>query len=393
VAAPAPTLELTADQVRRLRMHALLLAGPIPGNLAAPGPDNREPASVVTWFGAMQSQDLASGKWSFGVRNPGSTSSHVDAAIAGGTVLRTWPMRGTVHFVPPQDARWLVEHVGSKALSGAAARRAYLGLTTEQVDLAANVLSAALAGGRRATRGQCVAMLNEAGIPTAGQHAYHLLWYVSQLGITCMGPNEGSEGTFVRLDEWAPNPNRPSREEALGILALRYFRSHGPTTHTDFAGWMGLGVRDARAGITRAGPQLVEVKVAGRSMFATPALLGLADAVTDPPSDHGVVALPGFDEFILGFKDRDLMLDPAYKQAICPGNNGVFQPTLVHDGRVIGTWRRTTRARRVELRPTLFAPTAATPGGTTGLRSSVEAALTGYADYLELAPDVRWEAS
>jgi hypothetical protein len=305
-------------------------------------------------------------------------------------------MRGTVHFVPPPDARWLVEYVGSKALSGAAARRAYLGLTTEQVDLAAEVLGAALAGGRRATRTQCVALLNEAGIHTAGQHAYHLLWYVSQLGITCMGPNEGSEGTFVRLDEWAPNPNRPSREEALGILALRYFRSHGPTTHTDFAGWMGLGVRDARAGIAQAGSQLAAVSVAGRQMWATPELLSLAEAVTEPPTDWEVLALPGFDEFMLGFKDRDLMLDPAHKQAICPGNNGVFQPTLMHDGRVIGTWRRTTRAKRVELRPTLFPPPPAAParpGTSADLRRAVEAALTRFADYLELSPDVRWETN
>ena len=66
-----------------------------------------------------------------------------------------------------------------------------------------------------------------------------------------------------------------------------------------------------------------------------------------------VLALPGFDEYLLGFKDRALMLAAEHKQAIIPGGNGMFQSTIVRGGRVIGTWKRTATKRRltVQVRP------------------------------------------
>ncbi|MER6594310.1 crosslink repair DNA glycosylase YcaQ family protein, partial [Micromonospora purpureochromogenes] len=100
----------------------------------------RDVAGVVEWFGAMQAQDAASGLWSLGTRLPGWTVADVRAALERREALRTWPMRGTVHLVPPRDARWMLEVTGVRALSGAAARRAALGLTSAAADRAADVL-------------------------------------------------------------------------------------------------------------------------------------------------------------------------------------------------------------------------------------------------------------
>ena len=58
------------------------------------------------------------------------------------------------------------------------------------------------------------------------------------------------------------------------------------------------------------------------------------------------LALPGFDEYLLGFKDRSLMVDAAGMEAVIPGKNGVFRSTIVRDGRVVGTWKRTLTRRR-----------------------------------------------
>src|ERR1044071_8994584 len=181
-------------------------------------------AGVVEWFGAMQAQDMASGLWSLGVRLPGCTVGDVTAALERREAIRTWPMRGTVHLVPPRDARWMLAVMGVRALAGAAQRRELLGLTEEMADRAVDVLGTALAGGGRLTRAECVSALNEGGVTTAGQLSYHLLWYASQRGVTCIAPNIGKEQTFVLLDERVPDPLRPEREEALGIMALRYFR-------------------------------------------------------------------------------------------------------------------------------------------------------------------------
>ncbi|TDC42359.1 winged helix DNA-binding domain-containing protein [Micromonospora sp. KC213] len=336
-------------------------------------------AGVVRWFGAMQAQDAASGMWSLGVRLPGCTVADVQAALERREALRTWPMRGTVHLVPSRDARWMLAVTGVRALMGAQRRREVLGLTEAEADRAADVLGTALAGGVRLTRAECLATLAAAGIDCAGQRGYHLLWYASQRGVTCIAPHVGTEQTFALLDEWAPDPHRPERDEALGILATRYFRSHGPTTRQDFAGWTGLTATDARRAVAVAGDALAAVQVDGVEALLDPALL---DASRKPADD--VLALPGFDEYLLGYKDRTLMLDPVHQQAIVPGGNGVFRPTVVRAGRVVGTWKRTvTRTRvRVALHPLV--------GLDPATRERVVAAVDPYARFLGLPTLVEW---
>ena len=61
------------------------------------------------------------------------------------------------------------------------------------------------------------------------------------------------------------------------------------------------------------------------------------------PAVARVHLLPGFDEYVLGYQDRSAVLAPEHSQAIVPGGNGVFRPTIVVDGAVVGTWRRTVQ--------------------------------------------------
>ncbi|MEH0935298.1 winged helix DNA-binding domain-containing protein [Micromonospora psammae] len=364
--------ELTGGEALALRMTSLLLR-------AHPRGGPTDVAGVVEWFGAMQAQDAASAMWSLGVRLPGRTLADVRAALERREVLRTWPMRGTVHLVPARDAHWMLAVTGVRALAGAAARRAVLGLSEADADRAADVLGAALAGGGRLTRAECLEALAAAGIDTTGQRGYHLLWYASQRGVTCIAPHVGTEQTFALLDEWAPEPHRPERDEALGVLARRYFRGHGPTTRQDFAGWTGLTAADAKRGIAVAGADLAAVGVDGVEAYLDPALL---DAPRTPRDD--VLALPGFDEYLLGFKDRTLMLDPAHGRAVVPGGNGVFQSTVVRGGRVVGTWKRTIGRTAVTV---TVRPLAAFDAD---VRARVETALGGYARFLDLPLRHSW---
>lgn len=162
---PPAAPQLTQDQVVRLRLAAQLLDTIEP----------RSPGEVVSWFGAMQAQDLHSGHWSFGVRCAGLTDDDIHVATQNREILRTWPMRGTVHFVPPADARWMLDITGVRALSGGARRRESLGLNEATVDRAAEILGTALTGGRRMTRAECIAALVDGGVPEAADHGYHFL--------------------------------------------------------------------------------------------------------------------------------------------------------------------------------------------------------------------------
>ena len=71
--------QLSPTEVLRLRLAAQLLDAIRP----------RSPGEVVTWFGAMQAQDLNSGHWSFGARCDGLTDDDIHAATANREILRT----------------------------------------------------------------------------------------------------------------------------------------------------------------------------------------------------------------------------------------------------------------------------------------------------------------
>lgn len=94
------------------------------------------------------------------------------------------------------------------------------------------------------------------------------------------------------LDEWVPDPVRLEREEALATIAVRYARSHGPTTVQDLAGWTGLTAADVRRGIAAAGEALVPVDVEGREMLADAAPLAAGLARSLGPADDVLALRP-----------------------------------------------------------------------------------------------------
>ncbi len=360
----------TVDEVLALRMRNMLLAAR----------ESRSPAEVASWMGALQAQDLASAEWSFGIRCAGLTQSDIHQATVDRQILRTWPMRGTVHFVPPTDAKWMLELAGARVLAGAAGRRAQLGLSETTARKAAEVLHDALHGGRSLTRAQCVERLIDAGLHTAPEHGYHLLWYASQIGVTCIGPQQGKEQTFVLLDEWVKNPTILSRDESLATLALRYFQSHGPAPVKDFAGWTGLTVGDAKRGIELNAAAVTSITTVSGPMITSTA--SIDDPMPLTIQDDAIVLLPGFDEYVLGYKDRTAIITPEHMNKIVPGGNGIFKPTIVANGRVIGIWKREVKKHRVTLQAFPFSKF------TSKHRQAFINASHMYADYLQLDPEI-----
>jgi len=97
-----------------------------------------------------------------------------------------------------------------------------------------------------------------------------------------------------------------------------------------------------------------------------------------------VLVLPGFDEYLLGYKDRSLMLADEHQQAIIPGGNGRFQATVVRDGQVIGTWKRTLSKTRAQITVRPLIPLRKTDP------VRIEQAFEEYARFIQRPPDVRW---
>lgn len=321
------------------------------GRLAAQriqGSEFTAPAEVVRWMLAMQAQDLIGAKWSVGLRAPGTTLADVDAALADGSILRSWPMRGTLHLVAAEDIGWMLDLTATRTVQSLTRRYRELGLDEATFERAQDVAIGVLEGGRALPRSELFEFFEKEGISTAGQRAPHILGRLCQNRTLCLGPMLGVHQAVVLMDEWVPQPRRLERDEALGEFVRRFFLSHGPATIRDFAWWTKLPLRDAAVGLAIAREQLEELVVDGTSYWMAP---GLPERTSS-----GVQLLPGFDEYLLGYQDRSAVLAAEHWQAIVPGNNGVFQPTIVSGGRVVGTWRRKSTPAGVTVTPMLFEP-------------------------------------
>lgn len=337
-------MALTTQDIARLRLAAQCLVG-------EPCADAVETVRRLT---CIQAQDLPGAVTSVALRTAGGGPEAVHAAMDAGEVVRSWPMRGTLHLLAAEDLSWMLALTTERLVAQAASRRSALGLTEALIETARESAVVALDGGRRLRRTELMALWEQAGLLGVRQRGYHLLWHISQTGTVCLGPWSDGEQDIVLLSEWVREPRRLERDEALGEWALRYFTSHGPATAKDFAWWTKLLAGDVRTAVALARPSLVVVPADGVEYLMHPATHDRLAAAGG--AEHGVLLLPGFDEFLLGYQDRSAALPARFAERIVPGRNGVFQPTVVLDGQVVGTWKRVGTGTRRHVESSAFEP-------------------------------------
>jgi Winged helix DNA-binding domain len=318
--------------------------------IAGPGMDT--PTEAVRWLAAAQAQDHGGMLCSIALRTASRTRQAVEAAFTAGEIVKSWPMRGTLHVVAAEDLPGLLSLTAPRVVAGAASRRAGLGLDLPLLERARTVALGALAGGGQFRREDLYAVWDNAGLSTAGQRGYHMLWHLAQTGTLCFGPIRDGGHLLVLVDEWIARPRLVERDEMLGDLAARYFRGHGPATVKDFTRWTKLTAADVRTGLALARPRLAHADIDGVEYLMDPET---PDRLAAWRSEaRGVFLLPGFDELMLGYADRGAMLPTEFADRIVPGGNGMFRPTVVHDGRVVGTWKRSGRGSTATVTATPF---------------------------------------
>ncbi len=305
-----------------------------------------KPGEVVAWLGAVQAQDYLGALWALGLRMKNAIEADIEQALADKTIVRTWPMRGTLHFVAAADVRWMLELLTPRI--SAQRLHQHFGLDEATFGRCKEVLAGALQGGRQLTRPAMYERLEAAHISTAEGRGLHILSRLAQDGIICFGAREGKQQTFALLAEWAPTAKTMARDEALAELARRYFTSHGPATLQDFVWWSGLRVADARAGLEMAKPHLAQEVIDGKIYWLSSSMPAAKEA---SPTAY---LLPPFDEYTVAYKDRSAVLDPLYAKQVTYGY-GIFNPLIVVDGQVVGTWKRALKKDALVITPTLFA--------------------------------------
>ncbi|KNX37560.1 winged helix DNA-binding domain-containing protein [Luteipulveratus halotolerans] len=294
-------------------------------------------AEVVRWMTCTQAQDFPAARIAVALRTGTRSVGEVTAALDAGEIVRSWPMRGTLHLVAAEDLGWMLDLTLDRQTRQARARHVELGITAEVYD-AAEQVTRDLLGRGPALRADLMAAWQAAGVATHDQRGPHLIGMLAQRQVICLGPMIERSQAFVLSEQWITTPRRLERGEAIVEWAQRYFRSHGPAPLKDFLWWTKLLVSEVRPLLDDIREPLGSLMIAGVEYFHDPLLPDLyaehRRATARP------LLLPSFDEILLGYGDRSPALDDGDIDHVVPGKNGFFHPTVMHRGRIVATWRR-----------------------------------------------------
>ncbi|WP_367129033.1 winged helix DNA-binding domain-containing protein [Saccharothrix sp. HUAS TT1] len=285
---------------------------------------------------AQEPQEPFVGLWS---RLRAFDPAALDDLVTGRRVVRTHLMRRTVHLVTADDAlAWRARHgpmLRQRVLG--VYRREFDGVDLDELAAAAR---AELADGEPRTMPELGRALATRW-PTAGPRALGEM-AIAALVPTVQLPPRGlwrrkAGARTAPLASWLGrevDPPAPAGSDPVGrALLLRYLAAFGPAATADLRAWCGLAGLPGAVAATR--PELVAFRdERGRE------LLDLPDAPRpDPGTPAPVRFLPAFDNAVLGYHDRERIIDHAHRGLSVAGERVVLV-----DGRVAATWTAATGA-------------------------------------------------
>jgi Winged helix DNA-binding domain len=306
---------LAAQRLGAQRLAAQRLAG-------APAADALDATRHLL---AVQAQDPRGARLAIRARTAGGHASDVDRALTGDrSLVITWANRGTLHLVAAEDEPLLHALTTPQLRTGSDRRLRQEGVSPAAARRGIAAIVKALSAGGPMTRGQLRAVLDQAGVPTAGQALVHVLYRATLDGLIVRGPMVGGEHAFALVADWLAERPRIDRDRALAELARRYLVGHGPADEHDLAKWAQLPLRDARAGLGAIASGLEH----------RPG--GLVDLPRDdtPPLPPPRLLGP-FDPLLLGWRSREFLLEGAARVVT---TNGIIRPIALVRGRAEGTW-------------------------------------------------------
>jgi DNA glycosylase AlkZ-like len=326
---------MKVSDIARLRLHNQLLTHKV----------FKKAGEVVSWFGAVQSQDYEGAKWAIGQRIEGSTDSMIQEAFDKGHILRTHVMRPTWHFVSPADIKWLLALTGNRVNAACMTTFRQVQLDDKIFKTSNTIITKALQKGKPLTRNELKIALQKKGIRTDDIRMICLLLRAEIDGLICSGPRQGKQFTYMLLNERVPTSITFNKDEALAEIAKRYFNSHGPATIKDFAWWSGLTITDAKKAVEMIKSSLLYEMAENEIFWFSSSLPPIKE---NKPVIH---LLPAFDEYTVAYKNRNLIL---HKASALQSSMEILNPVIVQKGQVVGKWKRVVNKKNVTIETTPF---------------------------------------
>ena len=297
-------------------------------------PQFKDPAEVVSWFGAMQAQDYKGMRWAVSMRTRRPSFKTFEDAFNEGRIIRTHLQRTTWQLVAREDYHWMLELCRSKALAGLRGWMHSNGIDIPDDEKwrIQEMLAEIVAGKRCVLKEEIASALKERDVCMTDQRLSYHLRLAEYDGLLCSGNLHPTKRTLALVSEKIGTPQPFDRDEVLCLLSRKYFRSHGPATLEDFVWWSGLNKSDCRKGMALLGGDLASIRRENQDYFL------MADARTRGFRSGGVLLLAPFDEYLVGYKSRHVVLHPDHAHR-AHNNSGIFYNVVALDGEIVGNWR------------------------------------------------------
>jgi hypothetical protein len=304
------------------------------------------PSEVVGHLGAVQAQDYFGSMWSVGQRMENATESMIEEAFNSGAIIRTHIMRPTWHFILPEDLIWMQELTKHRVKQLMNTYNKKLELTDEVFQKSNKIIVKSLQNNNYLSRQELKKILEGIGIKTDVQRLAHIIMYAELDALICSGPRRGKQFTYALVNERIQRSKKLNHDEALALLTLKYFQSHGPAQIKDFSWWSGLTMKESTEGVELIKSKLRADVIDGKTYFSN------LTTNYEIPTSSPAFLLSIYDEYTIAYKDRSALGGERFiEQFISMGN--LLTAVMILNGEVVGTWKRKLTKGSVEvvLRP------------------------------------------
>ncbi len=324
-------------------------------------PQFTSPHEAVEWMGALQAQDYKMMRWAVTMRTRRPSLKAFEQDFTEGKLVRTHLFRTTWQLVTGEDLGWMLELCRTAAMRGLRSWMKTNGVSipAEEQNAVQQLFADYLSTHRVAQKADFAALVADKGMTMEDHRLSYHIRLAEYSGLLCSGDLTPQKNSYALVADKLPAARPLPREEALALLARKYFRSHGPASEEDFAWWSGLGLVECRQGMAALGPELIRERWKGLDLYRH------CDSRSLGFRSGRVHLLPPYDEYLIGYKSRHVSLHPDLSHH-AHNNSGIFWPVVLLDGEVVGNWRLCGTSVSVDL----FHPAATLP--EESLRKEIE---------------------
>ena len=265
-------------------------------------PQFSDPAEVVSYMGAMQAQEYRMMRWAVEMRTRKPSAKTFKKAFDSGRIIRLHLMRGTWQLVSAEDYWPFITLCGPKSIAVTKGWMSSnkISIPDDELFRVRDILAQTAADKGSVTKEDIVQALEERGLQMDDHRLSYHIRMAEFTGTLCSGDLLPMKATYALTANKVKSQGAIDRDEALMRFTRKYFQSRQPATLEDFVWWSGLNVSDG----FRKGKFLL---------------------------------IPPYDEYLIGYKSRDIVLPPEHRHH-AHNNSGIFQPVIAYDGTICGNW-------------------------------------------------------